>query len=180
MIENYSECYHCPGSHPSLTQGALDLSNYRIEVENGFHHHNAGGQGENLGYSIKDASSPRSDEFGGWYVFPLTAFEFYPGGKLTVFHNLPAGPETTKQRIEWYLKDDQPTSDEQELIDFIDVVRREDFSLVESVQRGLHSQGYRRGRFVVDKERSYMSEHAVHDFQYRVLNALNGALETGE
>jgi len=67
---------------------------------------------------------------------------------------------------------DAPTDEEQAVIDFVDVVRREDFPLVESVQRGLHSQGYHQGRFVVDKNRTYISEHAVHDLQQKVLRAL--------
>lgn len=96
---------------------------------------------------------------------------------MTVFHNLPAGPEKTKQRIEWYLPDNEPTADEQELIEFVDVVRREDFSLVESVQRGLHSKGYDRGRFIIDEGRTYMSEHAVHDFQARVLDAIETQMQ---
>ncbi|MEQ8666771.1 MAG: aromatic ring-hydroxylating dioxygenase subunit alpha [Rhodospirillales bacterium] len=172
VIENYSECYHCPVSHPTLSQNALDMTDYRIEVFDGFHHHNSGDRGDMQGYKVENVTSPRGDEFGGWYVFPLTSFEFYPGGKLTVFHNLPTGPETTHQRIEWYLDADEPTPEEQDVIDFIDVVRREDFPLVESVQRGLHSQGYGQGRFVVDEGRTYLSEHAVHDFQRRVLSAL--------
>lgn len=73
VIENYSECYHCPKSHPTLAQGALDMKNYRIEIMDGYHHHHSGGQGDNLGYNIKDVSSPRGDEFGGWFMFPLTA-----------------------------------------------------------------------------------------------------------
>ncbi len=172
VVENYSECYHCPVSHPTLSQNALDMTDYRIEVMGGYHHHSSGDRGDMQGYKVENPSSPRADEFGGWYVFPLTSFEFYPGGKLTVFHNLPAGPEKTRQRIEWYLDADTPTAEEQDVIDFIDVVRREDFPLVESVQKGLHSLGYGQGRFVVDEGRTYMSEHAVHDFQSKVLQAL--------
>jgi choline monooxygenase len=44
--------------------------------------------------------------------------------------------------------------------------------MCESVQRGLHSLGYRQGRFVVDAGRTEISEHAVHDFQMKVLRAL--------
>jgi choline monooxygenase len=40
------------------------------------------------------------------------------------------------------------------------------------VQRGLHSRGYRQGRFMVDEEGTGLSEHAVHDFQLKVLRAL--------
>lgn len=171
VIENYSECYHCPPAHPTLAQNAFDMTSYRIQVAGAYHHHTSG-QGDLKGYANDFSGAPRAEEFGGWYVFPGVSFEFYPGGKLTVFHNTPAGPEKTTQNIEWYFENDVPTEEETAVIEFVDVVRREDFPLVESVQRGLHSQGYGQGRFVVDSDRTYLSEHAVHDFQYRVLKAL--------
>ncbi len=172
VMENYAECYHCPIGHPSLSRRALDMTNYRIAVHDAYHHHNCGDQGARQGYRHEPGASPRGDEFGAWSVFPTVSFEFYPGGKLTVFHNRPVAPERTVQTIEWYLEGDAPTEAEQEVIDFIDVVRREDFPLVESVQKGLRSRGYAQGRFVVDAERSYISEHAVHDLQLKVLRAL--------
>ena len=67
-----------------------------------------------------------------------------------------------------------PVMQEQEVIDFVNVVREEDIPLCESVQKGLHSQGYNQGRFIVDQNRTYMSEHAVHDFQTKVVRALSG------
>jgi carnitine monooxygenase subunit len=172
VIENYSECYHCPSAHPTLAQNALDMTDYRIEVRGIYHHHNSGNRGDMQGYKMPEGTSPRAGEFGGWYLYPGVSFEFYPGGKLTVFHNVPSGPETTIQNIEWYLDSETPTDEEQAMIDFVDVVRREDFPLVESVQQGLHSQGYKRGRFAIDQDRTYLSEHAVHDLQHKVLTAL--------
>ena len=53
-----------------------------------------------------------------------------------------------------------------------DEVRNEDIPLCETVQKGLHSAGYNQGRFVANADRSYFSEHAVHDFQKKVLNTL--------
>ncbi len=89
-----------------------------------------------------------------------------------MFHNRPVAPERTVQTIEWYLEGDAPTEQELEVIDFVDVVRREDFPLVENVQKGLRSRGYRQGRFIVDDDCSYISEHAVHALQLKVLRAL--------
>ena len=65
-----------------------------------------------------------------------------------------------------------PSPQEREVIDFVNTVREEDIPICESVQRGLHSQGYSRGKFIADPERSYISEHAVHDFQTKVAAAL--------
>ena len=48
-------------------------------------------------------------------------------------------------------------------------------SLVESVQRGLHSRGYHQGRLIVDRGRSDISEHALHHFQTLVRDHLDSA-----
>ena len=174
VIENYAECYHCPNAHQSLATAALDMSSYRIHVHEAYHVHTSGNCGQDQGYSFSTAG-PRGEDFASWLVWPNVVLEYYPGGKLTLFHNKPLGPERTLQVIEWYLPQAAPSAMEQEVIDFVDVVREEDIPIVESVQRGLHSRGYRQGRFMVDEERTGMSEHAVHDFQLKVLRALGVA-----
>jgi len=57
-----------------------------------------------------------------------------------------------------------------------DILQPEDISLCESVQRGLNSRGYNQGRFIVDRDRTELSEHAVHHFQDMVVNALGAEL----
>jgi len=49
--------------------------------------------------------------------------------------------------------------------------------LCESVQKGLASKAYNQGRFIVDNELTELSEHAVHHFQYMVVDALGAKLE---
>lgn len=171
-VENYSECYHCPNQHPSLAKGSLDMNSYRIEIHERFHSHQSRGVGENTAYQRSMETDGNEREFGSWMVWPNFCLEVYPGGYMNVFHHLPVAPERTVQLVEWYFEDIEPTSEQREAIEFVDVVRNEDIPLVESVQRGLHSMGYSQGRFVVDEERSYFSEHAVHDFQRKVLRAL--------
>ena len=171
VIENYAECYHCPHLHQSLSTAALDMQSYRIRVHEAYHVHTSGNCGAEQGYSFS-TEGPRGEDFASWLIWPNVVFEYYPGGKLTVFHNRPVGPERTLQVIDWYLPQAVPSAMEQEVIDFVDVVREEDIPIVESVQRGLHSRGYGQGRFMVDEEGTGMSEHAVHDFQLKVLRAL--------
>lgn len=175
VIENYAECYHCPNAHRSLATAALDMQSYRIQVHEAYHVHSSGNCGADQGYGFSADEGPRGGDFASWLVWPNVVFEYYPGGKLTLFHNKPVGPERTLQVIEWYLPQAEPSAMEQEVIDFVDVVRQEDIPIVESVQRGLHSRGYGQGRFMVDAEGTGMSEHAVHDFQLKVLRALGVA-----
>ncbi len=172
VIENYDECYHCLRAHPTLMAAALDMKSYRIDVHDAYHVHNSGNRGERQGYRLSPDDGPRAGDFASWLIWPNTVFEYYPGGKLTLFHNAPLGPERTLQTIEWYLPQAAPTDAEREVIEFVDVVRMEDIPIVESVQRGLRSRGYRQGRFMVDEDCGGSSEHAVHDFQRKVLDAL--------
>ena len=89
-----------------------------------------------------------------------------------MFHHIPLETEKTIQRCEWYLPTETPTSAQQSVIDFVNIVRDEDIPICETVQRGLHSMGYAQGRLMANTNRSYFSEHAIHDFQAKVLRAL--------
>jgi choline monooxygenase len=53
-----------------------------------------------------------------------------------------------------------------------DVITIEDNNICEAVQRGLAQRGYRQGRFIVDRERTEISEHAVHHFHTLYAQAL--------
>ncbi len=170
-VENYSECYHCPNQHKGFVEGGVDIKTYRIEVHEHHHSHSSRDRGEAQGYGTR-SEPERPSDFGSWMLWPNWCIEVYPGGNLTVFHHVPAGPEWTLQKIEWYFAGTEVTASEQDVIDFVHVVRLEDIPICESVQKGLHSLGYRQGRFVVDAGRTDISEHAVHDFQMKVLRAL--------
>jgi choline monooxygenase len=149
-VENFSECYHCPNQHRTLTKNALDLKTYKIECYPYFHVHRSRDRGDQVGYHIDPGAAPRSNEFRSFYVWPNTVFEVYPGGNLTVFHHAPVGPEGTLQGVEWYFPSAELSEDEQAVIDFVHTVRLEDVPLCESVQKGLRSRGYGRGRLVLD------------------------------
>ena len=171
-VENYSECYHCPNQHPALMEGSLDLDSYRITVHPEYHSHASRGVGESTAYARSMEKHGEEREFGSWLLWPNFALEVYPGGYLNVFHHEPAGPERTVQWVEWYFPTEEPTAEQRGVIEFVDGVRNEDVPICESVQRGLHSLGYTQGRIVANPELPHFSEHAVHDFQAKVLRAL--------
>ena len=175
-VENYSECFHCPISHRTLVEGALDYPSYRITTHRYHHTHRSRDKGEAQGYSSQTGLAAKQQEFGSWLLWPNWCLEVYPGGNLTVFHHVPISPEQTEQRVEWYFPQADLSASEQEVVDFVHTVRLEDIPICESVQAGLHSLGYRQGRFIVDSERSEISEHAVHDFQAKLLDALEMAV----
>ena len=147
-MENFCECYHCPIRHPSLMAQSIDMAAYRIAIHDLYHSHTSNGvDADQLGYSLTAGDEARADDYGGWLLWPNICFEVYPGGYMNTFHNIPLTPELTLQNCDWYFPQAEPTQEQEEAAKFVDTVREEDVSIVESVQRGYHRPGLRAGPF---------------------------------
>jgi carnitine monooxygenase subunit len=171
VVDNFLECYHCSPAHPAFVD-LVDIKNYRTITHGLYSSHIAPpGRSDNTAYQIPAGTAT---DFAAWWLWPNVTFNTFPGpGNMTVLHIMPTGPETTLEHFDFYFLDKTPSACEQQAIEYIDkVLQVEDIGLVESVQRGLHSRGYHQGRFVVDKDRTYLSEHGVHHFHSLVLQAL--------
>ena len=174
VMENYSECYHCPTAHRDFVSTMVDIATYRITLHDIHHSHlSTPRQAHDEAPSRESETARRGKALGGWFLWPNVAFEVYPEDSVMVFHVVPLAPDRTRLVIDWYLTDETPDPLQQSVIDHLHAtVRTEDVALVESVQKGLQSKGYGQGRFMVDAERTNISEHAVHHFQGMVLQAL--------
>ena len=175
VIDNYLECYHCPVAHPAFSD-LVDIKRYRsVTYDIHSSHIGAAGPPDNKAYSF-ESGSDQQNHFAGWWIWPNLAFNTLPGAaNMSTFHVIPTGPETTLQNFDFYFLDTTPNAEQRDAIEYVDtVLAPEDNGLVESVQRGLNSRGYDQGRFVIDKDRSDISEHAVHHFQSLVRDALGG------
>ena len=117
--------------------------------------------------------------FAGWFLWPNLTIWAYPGeANLSVLQMNPAGVERTVEFQDWFAKSETPSPQLRDAMDYQkDILQPEDIGLCVSVQKGLHSKGYNQGRFVVDSDRSELSEHAVHHFQKMVAEALGARLE---
>ena len=171
VVDNFLECYHCSVAHPAFVD-LVDIKNYHTRTYGLYSSHiSPPGRSDNSAYTVLPGPS---ENFAAWWVWPNITFNVFPGpANITTLHIMPTGPETTLEHFDFYFADAQPSEAEQQAIKYIDeVLQPEDIGLVESVQRGLHSRGYSQGRFMVDKDRSFNSEHGLHHFHSLVLKAL--------
>ncbi len=173
LIDNFLECYHCHCAHKDFVD-LVDMPSYR-SIPEGIYSSHCSGQARNTdsrAYSFK----PGDVDFGyaGWFVWPNLTIWIYPGEpNLSTLQMLPTGPETCTEYQDWFVPDGAVTPQLRDAMVYQkDVLQPEDISLCESVQRGLHSNGYNQGRFIVDEGRTELSEHAVHHFQKMVAEAL--------
>jgi choline monooxygenase len=173
LVDNFSECYHCAPAHRDFVD-LVDMKSYRTRARGIYASQisNAARSTENSAYKFQKGEV----DFGyaGWYVWPNLTIWCYPGEtNLLTLQMIPDGPERTIEYADWFLATPEPSPQIRDAMAYMDqTLQPEDIKLCESVQRGLRSNGFNQGRFVIDPELSELSEHAVHHFQRMVAEAL--------
>jgi phenylpropionate dioxygenase-like ring-hydroxylating dioxygenase large terminal subunit len=116
-----------------------------------------------LGKVLRHTSNPsQSDktwydlsgaDYGSFFLWPSTSFQFYPGGLLNTYHWRPLAVDDVRVHRGWYSKDGSIDATLQKVIDLDrETTFSEDLVLVANVQRGLKSMGYRPGPLILDPD----------------------------
>lgn len=164
-VENYSECYHCPINHATFAEGVVKPETYDIQPDpaGGYvlRHTTECQSVERMTYPV-DLSVPHAGDYQSWFLWPMFSFQCYPGNILNTYHWRANGHEKCKVWRGWFT----PDGAESDVIRGLAVQDREttveeDIRLVESVQRGLQSRGYRPGPLVLDPGCGVSSEHSI-------------------
>lgn len=173
LVENYQECYHCPGVHPQLnritpyTSGAYLPSNGAAINS----YMNVLPQFETLSMTgAADGRAPMpgmtdEDDRRIYYsaVWPNLLFSLHPDYLMLHFIT-PSEPGRTIVRCEWYFDPAEmarPEFNPDDAIEFWDLTNRQDWHVCESQQQGTASRAFTQGRY------SSM-ESSVHGFDLMV------------
>ncbi len=175
-IENYSECYHCQLNHPTFATGVVKPETYDIQPQGYCLRHTTECQNlDQMSYPIDPEANDHAAEYSSWFLWPMFSFQVYPGNVLNTYHWRAVDEEHVVVWRGWYSIDGVDS----------DVVHRlaqqdrattveEDIHLVESVQRGLKSRGYRPGPLVLDPNHGVRSEHSIKHLQSWMREAIDG------
>ena len=162
-VENYSECYHCARNHRSFTNGIIKPKTYDIRPQGHCLRHTTECQNlDQMSYPVELDANPHAGDYSSWFLWPLFSFQVYPGNRLNSYHWRPEAVDRVAVWRGWYSLDgaedrvvrDLATQDRETTV-------AEDIRLVESVQRGLRSRGYRPGPLVIDPRGGVNSEHSI-------------------
>ncbi|MBI3244399.1 MAG: aromatic ring-hydroxylating dioxygenase subunit alpha [Chloroflexi bacterium] len=177
LVENYSECYHCPLVHPALAKLSSHLSGANDLVD-----------GPHLGgYMVINEEHESMTMTGGtrrpplgevsgddlrrvyyYSIFPNTLLSLHPD--YVMAHTLwPQSPEHTLITCEWLFDPEtmaRPDFNPDDAVEFWDMTNRQDWHICEESQIGMRSRVYRPGPL-----------HSVHEnlpvaFDHEVLKAL--------
>jgi choline monooxygenase len=160
-VDNYLEGYHIPIAHPGLMR-EIDYAQYRTDT---YRYHSqqfapiramkSGDAAERLydpGIGTREALY--------FWVFPNLMLNIYPDNIQTNVI-VPLSYDKTLTIFEWFFHDVASEKSRERVkraIAFSDEIQQEDIGLCESVQRGLRSSTYDRGRYSVKRE------NGVHHF----------------
>jgi choline monooxygenase len=166
-VDNYLEGYHIPIAHPGLMR-EIDYAQYRTDT---FRYHSQ--QFAPIrAMKPKDGAEERFYPPGAglqqalyFWVFPNLMLNIYPDNIST---NLivPISTDKTLTIFEWFFHDVTSAKVQEGMkraIAFSDEVQQEDIGLCESVQKGLRSSTYDRGRYSVKRENGVHHFHMLLD-----------------
>ena len=165
-VDNYLEGYHIPIAHPGLMR-EIDYLQYRTDT---FRYHSQqfapirARKAEEAGERFYAPGTGLQEALYFW-IFPNLMLNIYPDNVST---NLivPLSHNKTLTIFEWFFPDlgsECPRERSEKTIAFSDEVQQEDIGLCESVQRGLRSSTYDRGRYSVKRENGVHHFHMLLD-----------------
>jgi glycine betaine catabolism A len=164
VCESYHECYHCPLIHPELCRVTTPTSgkNVRDEVRGAF----LGGtmeisddaetmsmSGRIVGSVLPGLSDGQRRQVVYLQLFPNLLVSLHPDYVMT--HRLvPVSAQQTVVECQWLFAPGHPV-DVSDAVDLWDLTNRQDWSAVESVQRGMASPHHRGGVLTHDEDAVY-------------------------
>jgi glycine betaine catabolism A len=173
LVENYHECLHCPGVHPELVKLVPLYRRGEVEEE---------GQalGNTMGHGLTSFTTsglsslpplPGLTEkdlntFYGVYLFPNLILNYH-SETVNAVYLYPEGPGRTMVISEFLFRPQTIECegfDPTEVVEFRDLIAKQDWTVCELAQRGVRSRFYEHG--VYPRQEKY-----VYDFNQRYLNA---------
>ena len=160
ILQNYQECYHCPGVHPSLTKftpvqsarhdyskGAVIGGYMDLTKEGGSMTMN----GEAAAPPICDVSGDDLQRIYYYSVFPNMLLTPHPD--YVMFHHItPLGPDKIINDCYWLFRpevinDPDAQAGIESAVEFWDMTNKQDWTVCEQMQKGTKSARFTRGYY---------------------------------
>lgn len=156
MLENYNECYHCAGVHPELCHVVPAFKQHGgsdLDWENGIPHRDGAWTFTANGTSARAPFATLSDEekvrHKGELIYPNFMLSL-AADHVAAFSLWPHAPDATTIVADFLFHPEEmakPAFDPSDVVDFWDLVNRQDWHICESVQAGMRSRAFRYGYY---------------------------------
>jgi Rieske 2Fe-2S family protein len=173
IMENYNECYHCGPVHPelcALVPAFRERGGAGLDWQDGIPHR-AGAwtftaSGTSTRAPFPGLSAREMTHHKGEIVYPNLLLSA-AAEHVAAFTIWPKGPELTRIACEFLFhvsEVQKPGFDAADVVDFWDIVNRQDWRVCEGVQAGMRSRGFRGGFYAPMEDPSmdigrYLEQH---------------------
>ncbi len=173
ILENYNECYHCGPVHPelcALVPAFRDKGGAGLEWEDGIPHR-AGAwtftaSGTSTRAPFPGLSETERTHHKGEVIYPNLLLSA-AAEHVAAFTLWPKAPDFTRIACEFLFHESEvakPDFDPTDVVEFWDVVNRQDWHVCEGVQLGMQSRGFRGGFYAPMEDpsldiRRYLARH---------------------
>ncbi len=158
IIQNYSECLHCPIVHPLLQKQSHYMSGEnepprptylggRMDLRDGVKSLTMDGSTSRC--PLRGLSSEEQRHVYYYCLLPNFFLNLHPDYMLT-FTLWPRSVDQTEIICEWHFHPDEickPSFNPQDAIEFWDITNKQDWELSELAQQGISSKGYQPGPY---------------------------------
>lgn len=155
VVENFNECLHCPTIHPELVQvvplyrfgevwdeQTQDDGNWMIEGATSFTM-----TGQSTLPKFPDLHPDDYRMYYGTYQFPNLMLNLHPDAGMS-YVALPSGPDRTTVVSEYLFRPETIASPDfapEPVVEFWDLISKQDWAVCERAQTGVGSRAYRAG-----------------------------------
>jgi Rieske 2Fe-2S family protein len=148
VAENYNECYHCAGVHPELCEvvPAFGRGGAQLDWDRGIPHRDGAFTFTKSGTTSRQPfpglDADERVRHKGELVYP-NLFLSLSADHVAAFLLQPRGPERTRIVCEFLFDPaeiERPGFDPSDAVEFWDLINRQDWTICEEVQRGIHSR----------------------------------------
>jgi glycine betaine catabolism A len=156
ICENYNECYHCGGVHPELcavVPSFRDAGGANLDWSRGVPHREGAYTFTHSGTTLRRAFPGLNEDervrHKGELVYP-NLFLSVACDHVAAYILKPRGAERTDITCHFLFETheiEKPGFDPSDTVDFWDLVNRQDWTVCESVQNGIHARVHTHGYF---------------------------------
>lgn len=173
LMENYNECYHCGPVHPelcALVPAFREQGGAGLAWEDGIPHRPGAwtftASGTSTRAPFPGLSAAEQTHHKGDIVYPNLLLSA-AAEHIAAFTIWPKGPERTVIACEFLFHESEvrkPGFEPADVVDFWDIVNRQDWRVCEGVQAGMRSRGFRGGFYAPMEDpsmdiRRYLERH---------------------